>query len=163
MADYFSQADLEAALSLSVVRAAYSDDNSNTASATGIAGCIAYGGAMCDSFMRNVLTSGGETITLPIATGVPAEVKFAALDFGIAYTMRRRPDVVRAMSELPWTEFYDKAVEQMKRYCASQQRFPATTGTHATAGATLLNPDSDEDGAEEDLPDESRWADMADF
>jgi len=162
MADYFSQTDLENALSIPVVKAVYDDNHDGTADSGPIAACIAYGGAMCDSFLRNVLSSGGSEITLPLTT-VPNEVKFAALDFGIAYTIRRRPDVVKAMNEQPWTVFFEQAVEQMKRYCASMQRVPSSTGTHATAGAEILNPDSDEDGNAEDLPDEGRWADMADF
>ena len=159
MADYFSQTDLENALGEAIVKAIYDDDHDGEVDAGPIAACIAYGGAMCDSFLRNVLT---DATTLPLTT-VPNEVKFAALDFGIAYSVRRRPDVVKAMNEQPWTVYYEQAVEQMKRYCASAQRVPASTGTHATAGGALLNPDSDEDGEEEDLPTEGRWADMGDF
>ena len=162
MADYFDQTDLENALSVNVVKGVYDDDHDGVADSAPVAACIAYGNAECNSFLRNVLTSGGSPIELPL-TDVPDEVKFAALDFGIAYTMRRRPDVVRAMNEQPWTVFYEAAVAKMKRYCASLQRVPATTGTHATAGGALLNPDSDADGNAEDLPTEGRWSDMADF
>lgn len=162
---YFTQTDLENALSVAVVKAVYDDDHDGVVDSGPIAACIAYGDAMCNSFLRNVLTSSETSLsaaTLPLTT-VPDEVKFASLDFGIAYTIRRRPDVVKAMNEQPWTVFYEQAIEQMKRYCASIQRVPASTGGSATAGGAILNPDSDEDGAAEDLPDEGRWADLSDF
>ena len=163
MADYFSQTDLENALSVNTVKAAYDDDHDGVVDTGPIAACIAYGNAECNSFLRNVLTtSSGAPVTLPLST-FPDEVKFAALDFGIAYTMRRRPDVVRAMGEVPWTDFYDEAIKKMDRYCKSVQRVPATSGAHATAGGAILNPDSDSDGDAEDLPTEGRWTDMGSF
>jgi hypothetical protein len=158
MADYFSQTDLENALSVNVVKGVFDDDHDGIVDTGPIAACIAYAGAECDSFLRNLLLG---SVTLPLAT-VPDEVKFAALDFGIAYSMRRRPDVVKAMNEQPWTVFYEAALAKMKRYCESVQRMPATVGTHATAGATVLVPESDVD--DDDEPDqESRWSDLADF
>ncbi len=158
---YFSRTDLENALSANVVKGAYDDDHDGVVDSGPIAACLAYGDAMCNSFLRNVFV-GGASIALPLST-VPDEVKFAALDFGIAYTIRRRPDVVKAMNEQPWTTFQEQAIEQMKRYCASMQRMPTSAGEHATVGATVLNPDSDEDGAEECLPTEGRWSDLGDF
>lgn len=164
MADYFSQTDLENALGVKIVRAVYDDDGDKVVDTGPIAACIAFANAECNSFLRNVLvTSSGAAITLPLST-VPDEVKFAALDFGIAYTLRRRPDVVKAMAgEMAFGDYYKLAVDKMKRYCESVQRVPATTGTHATAGAAIHNPDSDGDGVEEDLPDESRWTDFGDY
>lgn len=159
MADYFGQTDLEAALSTAVVKAIYDDDHNGTVDSAPLAACIAYGGAMCDSFLRGALTNpvGTGSIALPLSS-VPNEVKFAALDFGIAYTMRRRPDVVKAMGEQPWTIYYEQAVAQMKRYAASLQQVPDTTGTHATAGGNVYGADPDDD----ELP-EPRWGDMSDF
>jgi hypothetical protein len=158
MADYFSQTDLENALSVNIVKSVYDDDHDGVVDSGPIAACIAYGNAECNSFLRNVLvSSGGTPITLPLDT-VPDEVKFAALDFGIAYTIRRRPDVVKALNEQPWTVFYDYAVAKMKRYCESMQRVPASTAEHATAGADVFaaNPDDDE-------APEPRWSCMGDF
>jgi hypothetical protein len=159
---YFTQTDLENALSRAIVLAAYDDDHDGEADDEPIAACVAYAEAQCNSFLRNVLTSGGAAIELPL-TSVPDEVKFAAIDFGVAYSIRRRPDVIKAINAEPWTTFHTHAVEQMKRYCASVQRFPAETGTSATQGGAILNPDSDEDGNEEDLPTEGRWSDMGGF
>ncbi len=163
MADYFSQGDLESALSVQIVKAIYDDARSGNvatgSAATAIAACIAYGGAMCDSFLRGVLQNpiGTGAVSLPL-TDVPNEVKFAALDFGIAYSIRRRPDVVKAMNEQPWTVYYEQAVAQMKRYCASIQQVPPGTAQHATTGGNVYGPDPDDD----ELP-EPRWGDMSDF
>lgn len=159
---YFTQTDLENALSAPVVRAIYDDDHSGEVDTSAIEACINYGSVQCDSYLRNVLMDGTTPIVLPL-TSVPDEVKFAAVDFGIAYSMRRRPDVVKAMGEQPWLTFMKDAREQMKNYCASIQRMPPETGTPVTVGGVILNPDSDTDGAEEELPTEGRWVDMGDF
>lgn len=156
---YFTQSDLENALSKSVVKGVYDDDRDGTVDAGPIAACIAYGTAQCNSFLRKVMTtSGGERITLPLTT-IPDEVKFAALDFGIAYTIRRRPDVVKAMNEQPWTVFFEQACEQMKRYVASQQVMPIDTVGHTSTeggGVFPIDPEDDECAV-------PRWSDPADF
>ena len=163
MADYFARSDLESALGVPIVKAIYDDNHSGNvatgSAATAVAGCIAYAGAMCDSFLRGALQNpvGTGALTLPLET-VPNEVKFAALDFGIAYSMRRRPDVVKAMGEQPWTIHYEQAVAQMKRYAASIQQVPASTAHHATSGGDVFGTDPEDD----ELP-EPRWGDMADF
>lgn len=153
---YFTQVDLENALSKAIVKAAYDDDHDNIADTDPIAACLAYGSAECDSFLRNTLV-GDVGITLPLTT-VPDEVKFAALEFGIAYTIRRRPDVMKAINVESYTVYYNAAVEKMKRFAASIQRLPSTVGTHATVGADVYAADP-----EDDDPPESRWADMGDF
>lgn len=159
MADYFGQTDLEAALSTAVVKAVYDDDHDGVVDTAPMAACIAYGGAICDSFLRGALQSsvGTGAISLPLSS-VPNEVKFAALDFGIVYTMRRRPDIVKAMNEQPWTVYYEQAVAQMKRYAASIQQVPASTAQHATTGGDIFGSDPEDD----ELP-EPRWGDMSDF
>lgn len=154
---YFSQTDLENALSVPIVKAVYDDDRDGTVDSGPMAACLAYGSAQCDSFLRKVgTTSSGAAVTLPLAT-VPDEVKFAALDFGIAYTIRRRPDIVKASGEQPWTVFYEQAIEQMKRYCAAQQVMPATAMSHATLGGAIFGGVTGTD-----LPS-PRWSDLSDF
>lgn len=131
---YFNQADLENALSVSSVNSAYGDDHSGVPSVTGIAACIAYGTAQCDSFLRNVHPN-----TLPSSEDeVPDELRFAAVEFGVAYTMRRRPDVVRAIlgDALTWKDFMDSAIAQIQRYAASIQRMPPDMGKPANVGAS---------------------------
>ena len=154
---YFTQIDLENAMSVAIVKAVYDDDRSGAADAAPIAACIAYGTAQCDSFLRKVGNApGGGTLVLPLTT-VPDEVKFAALDFGIAYSIRRRPDVTKASGEQPWTVFYDQAIEQMKRYVSSLQMVSATAMSHATIGGSIFGGPTGTD-----LP-ASRWNDMSDF
>lgn len=134
---YFTQTDLENAIGKATVKAIYDDDHDGSADPAAIAACIAYGSALCDSFLRKIgLSPGGGTLTLPL-TDAPDEVKFAALDFGIAYSVRRRPDIVKAIGEQPWTVFYEQAVEQMKRYVSSMQMVTATAMTHATVGGSI--------------------------
>ncbi len=163
MADYFTQTDLENAISVGAVKGAYDDDKDGTPDPGPIAACIAFGNAECNSFLRNVLVTGsGAPLTLPLVT-VPDEVKFAALDFGIAYSIRRRPDIAKAMGEQPWTAFYDVAVAKMKRYCESIQRVPPTVGTHATVGGALLSPETDENDAPKEPSPEGRWSSMGGF
>lgn len=155
---YFTQTDLENAIGQKIVSAIYDDDHSGSADAAPIAACIAYGSAQCDSFLRAAYgTTSHAHITLPLTT-VPNEVKFAALDFGIAYSLRRRPDVVQAMGEQPWTVYFTNAVDQMKRYCDAIQRFPTTVGTPAAVGAHIFPADPDDDEAIE-----PRWQTFSDF
>ena len=155
---YFTQTDLENALSTSTVKAVYDDDRDGTVDAGPIAACIAYGTAQCDSFLRKIGTTPGGTsaIVLPLST-VPDEVKFASLDFGIAYTIRRRPDIVKASGEQPWTVFYEQAVEQMKRYVASMQMVSATAMSHATVGGSIFG------GATGTGLPAPRWSNLSDF
>lgn len=154
---YFDQTDLENAISKPIVKAAYDDDRDGNADSAPIAACIAYGTAQCDSFLRKVgAAPGGGTLQLPLAT-CPDEVKFAALDFGIAYSVRRRPDISKALGEQPWTVFFDQAVEQMKRYVSSLQMVSPTAMSHATVGGSIFGGPTGTD-----LP-VSRWSDMSDF
>ena len=136
---YFTQTDLENALSVSIVKSVYDDDRNGAVDAGPMNACIAYGTALCDSFLRKIgqTSGGGSAIVLPM-TSPPDEVKFASLDFGIAYTIRRRPDIVKAIGEQPWTVFYDQAVEQMKRYVSSMQMVSATAMAHATVGGSIF-------------------------
>lgn len=160
---YLKLTDLENALSKSIVASAYDDDHDGTPDAAPIQACIDYAVSQCNSFLRNTFTENGTAIELPL-TIVPDEVKFAAIDFAIAYSIRRRPDIIKAITSEPWPTYYKHAKEQMERYCASQQRLPAEVGTPATAGGALLNPDTDDDGAEQAAPDQpSRWADLDGF
>lgn len=154
---YFTQADLENAISVPIVKAIYDDDRDGTADAAAIASCIAYGTALCDSFLRKVGSApGGGTLTLPL-TVVPDEVKFAALEFGIAYSIRRRPEMAKALGEQAWTVYYEQAVEQMKRYVSSLQMVSPTAMSHATVGASIFG------GPTGTCLPTPRWGNMSDF
>lgn len=154
---YFSQTDLENALGLQTVKSVYDDDLDGVVDDAPMTACRAYGTAECNSFLRGI-----HATAIPLAEAdVTDEVKFAALDFGIAYTMRRRPDVVRAMSEEPWTTFRDSAIEKMKRYVASLQRMPPAMGVPSNVGAEVVTTADPAD--EPDPPRGSFFEDMGGF
>ena len=156
---YFTQTDLENALSAPTVLAIYDDDRDGVVDTVAIDACIAYGSAMCDSFLRKIAATqaGGSTAaTLPLTT-VPDEVKFAAVDFGVAYSMRRRRDITAAMGESTWMDFYNQAVEQMKRYVSAMQVVSPTAMGHATVGASIYGAPT---GTALPVP---RWGSFGDF
>lgn len=154
---YFDQTDLQNALSVSGLKAAFDDDRDGTADTAPINACIAYGSALADSFLRKVGSApGGGTLTLPL-TVVPDEVKFAALDFGIAYAVRRRPEIAKALGEQTWTVYYEQAVEQMKRYISSVQMVSPTAMDHATVGASIFG------GPTGTCLPAPRWANTGDY
>jgi phage gp36-like protein len=150
---YCSQTDLENALGLHVITAVFDDDADGTADSAPVAACLAYGDAQVNSYLRGLYDT-----TFPLST-VPDEVKFAAVNFCAAYAARRRPDVVRAMNEQPWTAFRDAAVDEMKRYVAAMQRLPTSTETPSNVGTTVTRTDGD---ATTD-PDDRTFGDMGDF
>lgn len=151
---YNTQTDLENALGIQIVKSIFDDDMDGTVDAAPLAACLAYGTAEADSFL-----AGTYDITLPVADP-PDALKFAALDFCLVYATRRRPDVVKAMGEQPWTTFQSSAIEKMKRYGKSIQRLPEDTGTPANVGAEVRSGDS----RAPDLPCPARtFQDMGDF
>lgn len=154
---YFTRTDLENALGKNTVAAIYDDDADNVAESAPIDACCAYGTSECNSFLRGILPN-----AIPVAQAdVTDEVKFAALDFGIAYTIRRRPDLVRAMGEESWTTFRDSAIEKMKRYVASLQRMPPTMGVPSNVGAEVMK--TADPANESSCPRGSYFEDMGDF
>lgn len=151
---YSSQTDLENALGIFIVKTIFDDNQDQTVDDGPMTACLASGDAECNSFLR-----GTYDITFPI-TPVPDELKFAAVDFCCAYAVRRRPDVVRAMGEQPWTAFRDAAIEKMKRFASSLQRLPPSTGTPTNVGADVVTGDP----ANPDLPSPPRtFQNMGDF
>jgi phage gp36-like protein len=151
---YCSQTDLENALGVPVVKAIFDDNLDGTVDAAAMTACVDYATAECNSFLR-----GQYDITFPIAT-VPDELKFAAVDFACAYATRRRPDIVRAMGEQPWTTFRDSAIEKMKRFGEAMQRLPPSTGTPENVGAEVRSGDADYPTIE---TPQRHWLRMGDF
>lgn len=151
---YITQADLEDALGTQVVLAIFDDDMDGFVDNHAIMACLSYGSAQVDAYL-----AGTYDITLPIANP-PAVVKFAAVDFACAYATRRRPDLVRAMGEKPWSDFLDAAKENMKLFASSLKRLPAGDGTPTNVGAEARTGDPDNP----DLPTPPRtFQDMGDF
>lgn len=123
---YFTRFDLDDAIGRNTVNAVFCDDNSEQASIRAVDACRAYGTSECKSFLRENYP---EAKLPETEEEVPDELRFAALDFGLVYVFRRRPELVRAMGEESWTTFEKSAIEKMKRYAAGIQRVPPTTGT----------------------------------
>lgn len=128
---YCSQADVENAMGKNVILAIYDDDMDGVVDTVPMEACLAFGTSECDSFLR-----GHYDIVFPISP-VPDEVKFAAVDFCVAYSARRRPDITRAMSEMSWTEFMKSANDRMKRYVEAMKRLPPSTGTPTNVGGVV--------------------------
>lgn len=133
---YFAQSDLENALGINTVKAIFDDDADGLADAAPIAACCEAGSVEVDAVL-----AGEYQIALPIANP-PAVVKYAALDFGIAYAMRRRPDVVHAMNEKSWTEFREAALKKIELFASSFERLPAATGVPANVGGLAVDTSS---------------------
>ncbi len=130
----FARIDLENALGRQIVSAVYDDDGNLQADLAPLAACIQYGSSECLTWLR----ANNYEEHLPKSTSdVPDALRFAALEFGIAYTMRRRPDVVRAMNGESWTTFMTTAIDKMKNYAATLQRLPRETSVPANVGATV--------------------------
>jgi hypothetical protein len=154
---YFTQTDLENALGKNIVLAVYDDDHDGVVDTAAMTSCRAYGTSECNSFVRGLHPD-----VIPMAeVDVPDEMRFAALDFGIAYTMRRRPDLVRAMGEESWTAFRDSAISTMKRYVQAVQRMPPAMGTPTNVGAVVAK--TADPANESTTIQGSRFEDFGDF
>lgn len=137
---YASHADLDHALGASVVKTIFDDDLDGVADANAIVSCLAYADAEVDSFLSGVYPG-----PFPIANA-PAAIKFAAVDFCCAYAARRRPDLVRAMGEEPWTTYRAAAIAKMENYVKARQRLPESAGAPANVGATVRIAGEEPDG-----------------
>ena len=158
MAYYFTRVDLENALGKQTVHSVFDDDQDGIAESGPVDACRAYGTSEVNSFLR-----GRYEDLIPVAEAdVPDELKFAALDFGLAYAMRRRPDIVRAMGEESWTSFHKTALEKMDRYVTARQRLPATVGAVA-ATPTNVGSAANSGNADDTTPLARQWDDMGDF
>lgn len=122
---YFTREDLEDAIGVQTVKTLFDETNSGQPTTRALNACCLSGTTECISFMR---ANYAEASIPAEGATIPDELKFAALDFGIAYAMRRRPDLVRAMGEESWTTFQTSAIDKMKRYLDGTQRVASTTG-----------------------------------
>jgi len=122
---YVSREDLENALGAELVRSIYDDDQDGSPQEGAVIACCAWASSAVDTFFRSLQ----EEIVLPLVT-VPDEVRFIALEFAIAYTMRRRPELATTLGSKSWTDYRDSAVEQMKRYLDGLQTLSTTSLTN---------------------------------
>lgn len=129
MAAYISKADLDNALGVNIIIGIFDDDNDGNVDQEPLNACLNFASAQVDGFL-----AGTYDIALPIASP-PTIVKVAAIDFACAYATRRRPDVVRAMGEEPWTKFQDMAERSMKQFASALKRLPSASGAPSNVGS----------------------------
>lgn len=138
---YFCRADLVHALGAQLVTSTYDDEagGAGPADLPSIDACIRYGTSQCKTFL---LSHNLESSLPQVAADVTDALRFAALDFGITYTMRRKPDVVLALGAKSWTEFLDAAVAQMDRYAKTLQILPSPMVAPANVGVRIAEGDA---------------------
>jgi phage gp36-like protein len=145
---YVSQTDLENALGRNTIAAVFDDDGDGVPEQEAI-------DAACESASAEVdaVLIGTYSVTLPLVNP-PAIVKFAAVDFACAYAARRRPDIVRAMSEKSWTDFRAAALDKMKMIASAFERLPKTTAAApSNVGGVVVDNGSRLTGADPDGSD----------
>lgn len=158
---YFTREDLEDALGVQTVKSIFDENNSGQPTTRPLNACRLSGTTDCISFMRATYAEAA----LPTAEGdtIPDELKFAALDFGIAYALRRRPDLVRAMGEESWTTFQTSAIDKMKRYASTQQRLARATATPDNVGSTVGVPSVEDPNSGVVTTRSTTFSDMGDY
>jgi len=129
--ELFTQADIENALGKPLFVAIYDDDNDGNPDSAPIAACIDSATSDVLSWLAGNYTDWSEQLPDPI----PSAMKYAAVDFAMAYTARRRPDIFKATNSTTWQEFEKSAIEKMKRYAQAAQRLPAATAAPKNVGS----------------------------
>ncbi len=118
---YAMQPDLEAALSPGTVLALYDDDNKGIVNATTIQAVLARASRMVDSYLARVYVG-----PFPVTqTPVPEVIKYAAVEFAVAFSFERHPEYVHTYGEQyrAGTRF-KRATDMMDRLCQGQQEIP---------------------------------------
>ncbi len=126
-----AQGDLENALGAPIVAAIFDDDQDGVADAAPIQACCDWAEEECNAVLR---TLGPANLQLPVANP-SKQLKFIATDFALVYATRRRPDLLKAMGQKSWTDFYDVVTKKMERYAKEGQRFGADVGAAQVAAA----------------------------
>lgn len=136
MADgLFDETDLCNAIGRPLFVAIYDDDNDGQPDSGPVAACIESATAEVLAWFAGTYEDWSEVLPDP----VPPALKYAAIDFGIAYTARRRPDIFRASNSKSWEEFEKAAIARVERYQQAKQRLPASTGTPKNVGSYVTN------------------------
>lgn len=130
---YITQTDLENALGTNAVRALFDDNGDSTADAAPVAAAIAFADAKVDGFLRTEYTG-----PFPLQT-TPDLVKFAAIDWGIFYAVRRRAEVAKAIGLEPPSVHQERALEQMKRFVDAVEKLDPTVGTPGNIGGLVID------------------------
>lgn len=117
MGTYITDADLLAAISENVVNATADDDNNGTPDAAVLALVIASAEGIVDSFLLGFYT-------FPLTEPTDRIVRFAALDFALAFLAERHPEYVRNRDSKMGEVRYKRGVETMLRLQQARQRLP---------------------------------------
>ncbi len=164
---YFTRKDLEHALGRQTVKVVFDEDGSDEPAADAVTACRAYGTSECRSF---IIGNYGASILPQNENSIPDELRFAAIDFGCAYAMRRKPETVAAMGLGSWLELRKEAVAKMERFIKAQQRIASLDGNAviqpANVGATVITPVVVNGGGSSSSSDDaprSPFDDMGDF
>lgn len=140
---FFTQAELETRLSVSVVRRIYDDNNDGTADTTVVDRLREDATSWVSS--RLIPTYGLSMLTYD-STTVPNEVKRIALDVAAAYAAQRHPEAVT----LDWEKLLKQAKEDIAEHAAAKRHADSSTvrprniggfQTTSTATLTLLRED----------------------
>lgn len=122
MGTYISDADLAAAVGLTVVTATADDDNDGTADPAVLALVIASAEAEVDSFLIGFYT-------FPLTEPTDRLVRQCALDFAVAFLHLRHPEYVRARDGDAGMGRYELAKARMLRIQSAVQQLPDTAPT----------------------------------
>lgn len=154
---YITKTDLENALGVQTVKAIFDDDHDGVPEDGPIDACCNSASADVDAVLGGLYD-----IPLPL-NPVPDIVRYAALDFGVAFAMRRRPEIVEAMNAESWTEFRKAAIEKLKMFGQAFVRLPKAIGTPRNVGATVReNNKPKTTAADSDCPPRL-WDKLGDF
>lgn len=117
MGTYIDTADLIASLSENVLNATADDLNVGTADASVVALAIDNAEGVVDSFLLGYYT-------FPLAAPTDRIVRFAALDFAVAFLCERHPEYVRNRDSKMGEVRYKRGIETMLRVQQARQRLP---------------------------------------
>ncbi len=140
MANFITQAELQAMMTPALFLAIFDDDNNGSVDAadTNAAQIIALAHAEVISYVPNLY----EDALDELPSGVPDLLKSVELDYAYALSLNRHPEFARFESE--YKQRWERAEKKMDRISKSIQRIAgsnAPTADPANVGATVAGPD----------------------
>lgn len=118
---YALKKDLESILSPATVLALFDDDARGSANVEAILDTLDRASREVDSYLARVYTGPFPVTQKP----VPSVIKYATLDFAVAFAFERHPEYVHTYGEVyRASSRYKRACERMDRLCQGQQEIP---------------------------------------